>query len=159
MSRYSVFITSACMLLGSVAVCLGEVSWSNDYTETLKRSEETGKPAFVYFSGSNWCGFCKRFDAQIEESKELQSYLKENFELVNLDFPRPSPKDDPNFELNTWLKAQHAVTGFPAILILDHRGAVLARSGYKRDGAEAFIKDLKKQLSEGEDSELTIPDV
>lgn len=147
MNRYFFLIVLAYTLFGSAALCYGEISWSDDYTETLKRSQETGKPAFVYFSGSNWCGFCKRFDAQIAETEALQSYLKENFELVNLDFPRPSPKDDPNFELNTWLKAQHGVSGFPTILILDHRGVVLGRAGYNRKGAEPFIIELDAILN------------
>ena len=142
------------MLFGSSGICLGEIAWSKDYIETLKRSQESGKPAFVYFSGSNWCGFCKRFDAQMEDSEAFQSYLKENFELVNLDFPRPSPVDDPNFELNTWLKTQHTVSGFPTILVMDHRGVILARSGYKREGAEVFIKDLKNKINEASDFEF-----
>lgn len=126
--------------------------WSTDYVASLKQCETSGKPAFVYFSGSNWCGFCKRFDREIVADKDFQDYLKANFEAVNLDFPHPAPKDDPLYELNTWLKQQHGVTGYPTILILDSRGAVLARTGYLKGGAQAFIIDLASKLDgEGAD--------
>ena len=46
--------------------------WSHDYVAALKRSAEFGKAAFVYFSGSNWCGFCKRFDREIAADKVFQ---------------------------------------------------------------------------------------
>lgn len=139
------------LFLAAASAFAGQASgplWSHDYVAALKRSGTTGRPAFVYFSGSNWCGFCKRFDAEIAADEAFRDYLRANFEPVNLDFPRPAPKDDPDFELNTWLKSQHGVTGYPTILVLDSRGTVLARTGYIRGGAVAFIADLESKLAE-----------
>lgn len=120
--------------------------WSVDYADTLKRSEASGKLAFMYFSGSNWCGFCKRLDSEILETELFQAYAAEHFELANLDFPRPAPKGDSNHDLNVWLKAQHGVKGFPTVLILNSNGAVVAQTGYVRGGPEAFIAALEELL-------------
>lgn len=120
--------------------------WSKDYVAVLKQSKASGRPVFAYFSGSNWCGFCKRMSKEILSTEEFKDFAQDNLELVNLDFPRPAPADDKVHELNLWLKEQHGVVGFPAVLILDGDGVVLGRLGYTREGAADFVVKLKSIL-------------
>lgn len=121
--------------------------WSNDYVATLKRAKASGKPAFVYFSGSNWCGFCKRFTNQVLSTDEFKAFAKNNLELVNLDFPKPAPESDKQYELNKWLQTQHGVSGFPTVLLLDADGVVLLRTGYRGEATGDFINLLKPYCS------------
>jgi protein disulfide-isomerase len=118
--------------------------WSADYSATLKKSKISGKPALVYFSGSNWCGFCKRLNSEILSTEKFKMFAQENFELVNLDFPHPAPENDRTYDLNVWLKEQHGVIGFPTILILDGDGVVLNKTGYTRSGPQALVDALTK---------------
>jgi len=136
-----------------LSVCLAHADnkpadlWSYDYSATLKKSKVTGKPALVYFSGSNWCGFCKRLNSEILSTEEFKTFARENFELVNLDFPRPAPENDRNYELNVWLKEQHGVVGFPAILIMDGDGVILGKTGYQNKGTGELIATLRRIIS------------
>jgi len=116
--------------------------WSHDYSATLKKSKASGKPALVYFSGSNWCPFCKRLNEEIINTEEFKVFAAKNFELVNLDFPRPAPLNDKAYELNVWLMEQHGIGGFPSLLIMDGEGVVLGQLGYTDKGVKEFINQL-----------------
>jgi len=41
---------------------------------------------FLFFTGSDWCGWCKRLEEEILTTSEFKNYAKEKLILVKLDF-------------------------------------------------------------------------
>lgn len=45
-------------------------------------------PCFLDFSGSDWCGWCQRLDAEVFSKSEFKSYARQHLACVMVDFPR-----------------------------------------------------------------------
>ena len=35
-----------------------EITWHTDMNEAINKSLQTEKPLFLFFTGSDWCGWC-----------------------------------------------------------------------------------------------------
>ncbi|MCY3004338.1 MAG: thioredoxin family protein [Planctomycetota bacterium] len=90
-------------LVGCVALVAPAVAsegWIADFDEAVKIAKAEKKDLFVDFTGSDWCGWCKKLDAEVFSHEEFLTAAKKSFVLVALDFPRdeavkakvPNPK-------------------------------------------------------------------
>lgn len=115
-------------------------AWHTDFDQALKTAGESGKDLLVDFSGSDWCGWCKKLDKEVFSHEEFLNKVQENYLLVLLDFPRN--KTVPNAERNQELSNRFKVKGFPTVLLLDPTGRPYARTGYQEGGPEAYLSHL-----------------
>ena len=119
-------------------------SWSDDYDSALAASRASGRHVFVFFTGSDWCGWCIKLKREILATPEFAAYATEHLELVELDFPRSKPQAPELRARNEALAGKYGVRGFPTIFILDSRGKVIRKLGYQPGGPGPFIAELKK---------------
>ena len=42
-----------------------EIEWHTDVNKAVNISVETGKPLFFFFTGSDWCGWCKKLVKEV----------------------------------------------------------------------------------------------
>ena len=138
--KRSVLIASL-MLGGALLSSAG--LWTENFDEALAQAKETGKYVLVDFSGSDWCGWCKRLDKEVFGQKEFQDYAAQNLLCVLIDFPRQKPQSKEQKEANQALADKFAVQGFPTILLFSPQGDVAATTGYEPGGAEAYVKHLQ----------------
>lgn len=117
--------------------------WSTDYEVALAQARNEGKQVFLFFTGSDWCGWCQRLDQEILSTPEFKAYAAEKLILVKLDFPRSIPQSDPLKTQNSQLAKQHRIRGYPTIIILDNSGKRLGTLGYMQGGAAGFINKLQ----------------
>jgi thioredoxin-related protein len=128
------------------AVSAGD-GWLTDYDKALALSAKTGKPILVDFSGSDWCMWCVKLDEEVFSKKEFKQFAKKNFILLLLDFPRRKQLPEKLKRQNSELYRKYRVPGFPTVLILNSKGEVIARTGYRDGGPRAYIKHLKELLA------------
>ena len=111
-------------------VLLANVSFAQDYTaknegwlidleEAYQQSQKTGKPIMANFTGSDWCGWCKRLDKSVFHTPEFKKWSKKNVVLLELDFPRRFKTPAEISEQNNGLKNAFKVRGFPTIWVFD----------------------------------------
>ena len=62
--------------------------WLVNLDEAYELSKETGKPIMANFTGSDWCGWCKRLSANVFVHDEFKQWASENVILLELDYPR-----------------------------------------------------------------------
>ena len=62
--------------------------WMVDMEKAYKVSKETGKPIMANFTGSDWCGWCKKLKYEVFDKPEFKAWADKNVVLVELDFPR-----------------------------------------------------------------------
>ena len=98
----------------------------------------------VDFSGSDWCGWCKKLDTEVFAQPEFLKGVKKDFVLVMVD----SPKDkallsEKATKQNPELVKKYGISGYPTVLIMDAAGEVLEKTGYRDGGAKAYVKYLK----------------
>jgi thioredoxin-related protein len=95
------------------------------------------------FTGSDWCGWCKKFDKDVLSTDKFAAYAKSKLVLVQLDFPRHKPQDAALRQANGQLARRFGVSGFPTFVLLSSAGKELGRQvGYAKGGPDAFIAKL-----------------
>lgn len=122
----------------------GNATWTTDYAGALRRAKDDGKLVMLDFTGSDWCGWCKRLDSEVFSTQEFKDYAAENLVLVKLDFPRNIEQSEAEKRQNNDLLRRFGVRGFPTIIMLDTQGNPVSQMGYQPGGPGPFIDQLKQ---------------
>lgn len=109
-----IFIT-VLIVLGSFAVQAQELKWETDIHQAMKISNKTKKPLLLFFTGSDWCGWCIRLQKEVLKTPEFAKWAKANVVLVELDFPRAAPQSDAIKMQNSGLQQAFGVQGYPTV--------------------------------------------
>lgn len=124
-----------------------KIVWVRDYDQAVKLAQKTDKMLLLNFTGSDWCGWCKRLDAEVFSKASFVEFAQENFICVKLDFPRYLVIPEAERRQNEKLMMKHRISGFPSILVLDPKEKLVVRTGYRRGGPDAYVDFLKQNIS------------
>jgi protein disulfide-isomerase len=139
-------------LLAAVAAVLlatpfarAESGWLSDYKKAQQEAKVSNKFVLLDFTGSDWCGWCRKFKKEVFSQPQFKDYAQQNLVLVEVDFPRAKPQSVELKKQNLELAQQYQVQGFPTIVVLNGNGQELWRyPGYFPGGPAAFIAELEK---------------
>jgi protein disulfide-isomerase len=132
-------------ILISAGVASAEVSWLTDFDAAKAKAKSDHKLVLLDFTGSDWCGYCKRMQAEIFSKPQFQDYAAKNLVLVELDFPRAKPQSDEVRRQNMKLASEYEIEGFPTLIVLSPDGKPVAIfPGYIDGGPDAIIAALEK---------------
>lgn len=132
-----------------------EAEWHTDLNKAMSLSDKSKKPLFLFFTGSDWCGWCMKLQKEVFKTPEFAKWAKENVILVELDFPRKSTQTDEmkmqNAQLNNFFK----VRGYPTVWITDVSKAKDGKvqfaprgsSGYVAGGPSAWLDGANKIMA------------
>ncbi len=118
--------------------------WMDNFDKAKARAKAENKNILLDFTGSDWCGWCKKLDAEVFYQPEWKSYAAKNFVLVVVDSPHTFKLSSVVQKQNEALKTEFKVTGFPTIIILNEGGAFKGKLGYVAGGPKAFIGALEQ---------------
>lgn len=96
-----------------------KAGWLVDLDEAYAVSVKEKKPIMANFTGSDWCGWCKRLDASVFSKPEFMTWAKKNVVLLELDFPRGKQIPDKNRQQNAAMQQALQVTGYPTVWIFN----------------------------------------
>ena len=96
-----------------------ELKWYTDLAVANKKSKETKKPIFAFFTGSDWCGWCKRLQATVFKKDDFKSWADTSVILLELDFPRRKKLPAKLAQQNRQLQQLFKVRGYPTVWIFD----------------------------------------
>lgn len=130
-----------------------EFVWVTDFDKALAAAKESQKPIFAFFTGSDWCPWCIKFESEISSKEEFQDYAKNTFVLFKADFPRTKKIESELRKKNADLAEKYEVEGFPTVLLLDPDGKKIVTTGYRTGGVEAYIDHLKSLMKEWQDAQ------
>ena len=118
-------------------------AWTQDYAAATNAAATDGKPVFLDFTGSDWCGWCMLMEEKVFSTQAWKDWAT-NLYLVTLDFPRDKSKVPEDFrKRNRELSDQYGVRGYPTYIVLDSKGKKLGQLGASRDAKPAkFIRQL-----------------
>jgi protein disulfide-isomerase len=143
------FILSGLLLLVfSASGLLAQTNtWGQDYQAALTVAKKTNKPILMNFSGSDWCKWCKKLDAEVFSQDAFKEYAAKNLVLLLIDSPVQKPMDMATVKQNKGLITKYQIQGFPTILILSPAGEVIAMTGYQYGGVEKYVEHLKSLIA------------
>lgn len=118
-------------------------TWTTDYKAALEQAKEQNRSVFLFFTGSDWCGWCKRLNREILSTPQFVEYANEKLVLVEVDFPRKKPQAGAVKAQNTKLAQQHKIQGYPTVVVLSSDGTRIGELGYQEGGPAPFIEALR----------------
>ena len=121
-----------------------EPDWHSDFQKAKAEAKANHKMLLLDFTGSDWCIWCKRLEAEVFTQPEFQNYAKDNLVLMKVDFPRAKPLTTEVRKQNEELAQKYGIEGFPTIVVLNGDGQQVGELGYQPGGASAFVQSLKK---------------
>ncbi|MBK7339357.1 MAG: thioredoxin family protein [Saprospiraceae bacterium] len=154
LSSFLMSLSSCAQTPTSSALAANE-GWLTSLEEAYKISKKTGRPILANFTGSDWCGWCKRLTANVFVTDEFKKWANKNVILLELDYPRYKKLPDDLRQQNASLQQQFQIQGFPTVWVFDlekdkttkqFQIAQIGRTGYKPTSAE-FITDVNNILA------------
>ena len=121
-----------------------ELTWLTNMPKALEQAKAENKLVLADFTGSDWCVWCKKLDADTLSKAKFADYAKKNLVLVQLDYPNQKPQPDELKAANAALQKRFKVDGFPTLIFMKPDATVLWRiDGYLEGGPQALIAKLE----------------
>ena len=126
-------------------LCAAEAEWMTDLRAALAKAKAEKKMVLLDFTGSDWCGWCIKFNQEVLSQSAFTDYAAKNFVLVEVDFPRKKELGAKLKKANDALQDKYKIDGFPTLVALNSRGKEVGRQdGYLAGGPAAFIAKLEE---------------
>ena len=140
-------IVALLLFVGSFAAEAQELVWETNVNKAIEVSSKTKKPLLLFFTGSDWCGWCIRLQKEVFKTPEFIKWAKDNVVLVELDFPRKNEQTDAVKMQNAQLQQQLQVRGYPTVWFVSAAKTAEAKvnltalgsSGYVAGGPKVWI--------------------
>ncbi len=143
------FITSVLIVI--VMLCCSKTeatNWETDFKKASSAAKASGKYMLLDFSGSDWCGWCKRLEKEVFSQDAFKDFAKENLVCVLVDFPRAKEQSKELKQQNMDLVQKYDIRGYPTIIILSPDGKPVAKTGYLQGGPWEYARHLKKIIED-----------
>ena len=143
----------AFIALTSTIINAQDLVWETSINKAIERSNIEKKPMLLFFTGSDWCGWCIKLQNEVFRTPEFTTWAKQNVILVDLDFPRRTPQADDLKAQNNSLQQTFGIQGFPSIRIVNaglKEGKVnfemLGGLGYMAGGPTVWLQSANDVL-------------
>ncbi len=139
-------------LIAVFCICLvsaqaQELKWHTDVKEAIAIGNKENKPLMLFFTGSDWCGWCIRLQKEVLLTPEFTKWAKEKVVLVELDYPRSVPQTPEVRQQNYEIQNAFGVQGYPTVYFataatkdgkVNFQG--LGKTGYVPGGPVAWLE-------------------
>ena len=115
------------------------LTWHTDMSKATDISIKENKPMFLFFTGSDWCGWCIRLQKEVFNTPEFIKWAKESVVLVELDFPRKNEQTDAVKMQNAQLQQQLQVRGYPTVWFVSAAKTTDAKVNLNALGSTGYV--------------------
>ena len=124
--------------------------WIEDFEAAKKEAAAGGKYILLAFSGSDWCGWCKKLEKEVFSQSEFVRDAQKAFVLTMIDNPRDKSILSKVAERqNQELTEKFNVRGFPCAVLCDAEGTEIKRfGGYRKGGPSAYLEMLEDAVKD-----------
>lgn len=128
-----------------------KLEWHTDIKKAIQLSEKEKKPLFLFFTGSDWCGWCIRLQKEVFLQPEFVKWAKDNVVLMELDFPRRKALAPEVQQTNNQLEELFEVRGYPTVWFVratEKEGKInfekLGSFGYVAGGPKVWLEEANR---------------
>ncbi|MCK5594892.1 thioredoxin family protein [bacterium] len=146
--KTTIFLITLTVISFLITNSSAQATWINDYDQALKDAKQHNRPILINFTGSDLCDWCVRLKKEVFSKPTFKDYADNNLILLELDFSGKKPQSPKIKKQNNELAMKYAVRGFPTIILINEKGDIIARTGYRRGGPAKYIEHLKKLISQ-----------
>ncbi|MGZ3899824.1 MAG: thioredoxin family protein [Bacteroidia bacterium] len=117
------FIAAIIFLFVSfIALCQDKkegLVWYDNLMKANDASTAAKKPIFAFFTGSDWCVWCRKLQNDVFSKPEFVQWANKNVILLELDFPRGKQLSPETSQQNNELQQLFQVRGYPTIWLFN----------------------------------------
>ena len=126
-----------------------ELTWHTDMAKASELSLKKKKPMLLFFTGSDWCGWCIRLQKEVLQTPEFAKWAKKNVILVELDFPKRTPQDENLRAQNQNLQQMFGIRGYPTIWFVSPEKTKEGKMNLKGLGSTGYVAGGPTKLLDG----------
>jgi protein disulfide-isomerase len=147
-----------------------DLNWYTDLAKAQDVARKEGKPVFLMFTGTKWCGVCQELEKNILSKPEFAKFVKDRVILVREEYKTPYFHEDPKtthtaeqqaqidlakrYDVNVGQPNVHGLHGFPSVFLVAPDGTELREVNTNIIVAQgdvgSFLKSFDKDLSAAE---------
>lgn len=116
-----------------------ELTWHTDMAKASELSIKEKKPLMLFFTGSDWCGWCIRLQNEVFKKDDFTKWAKENVILVELDFPRRTPQDEAVKMQNQQIQQIFKVRGYPTVWMVNPEETAEGKINLNALGSTGYV--------------------
>lgn len=131
-----------------------ELVWHTDVKKAVEIAQKEDKPVFMFFTGSDWCGWCIRLQKEVFKTPEFEAWAKQKVVLVELDFPRRTAQEESIKTQNAQLQQMFGVQGYPTVWMVkagNKNGKInfeqLGSTGYVAGGPKVWLEGANQIIA------------
>lgn len=145
-------LLSVLLSIFTSAISLGQdLVWHTDIDVALEEATNDNKKLLLFFTGSDWCGWCKKLQREVFLTSDFEAWSK-NVVLVELDFPRGVAQDESIRNQNQYLQSMFKVRGYPMVYFVDAEKMSDGKTNLKSLGSTGYVRGgAKKWLNVADD--------
>ncbi|MCX8487133.1 MAG: thioredoxin family protein, partial [Crocinitomicaceae bacterium] len=87
-----IFLTS--LQLFAQKAAKEDIVWHTDLNKAIELANKENKPMMLFFTGSDWCGWCVKLKKEVFSQSEFKQWAQDNVILVEVDFPKYTPQSE-----------------------------------------------------------------
>lgn len=150
------------LVTATFSVQAQDIYWETNINKAAEVAIKEKKPMLLFFTGSDWCGWCIRLQKEVLKTPEFAEWARKNVVLVELDFPRkgfPSPEIQ---QQNTQMQQIFEVRGYPTLWFvtpskLDGKTNLgkLGSTGYVAGGPSKWLEGANQILTNAKTAAVT----
>lgn len=124
-----------------------EATWLTDMKQASEKAIKENKPLLMFFTGSDWCGWCIKLQKEVLKTSDFEKWAKDNVVLVELDFPRRKQQERALQIQNYQMQNMFKVRGYPTVVFANPQKTAdgkmslthLGSTGFVRGGSEKWL--------------------
>jgi len=117
-----------------------ELTWHTDMNKASELAIEQDKPVLMFFTGSDWCGWCIRLQNQVLKTDAFKTWASENVVLVELDFPRRKKIEKSLQVQNAYMQQLLKVRGYPTVVFVKPQKVAEGKMSLNNLGATGYVQ-------------------
>jgi len=124
------------------------IGWTTSYEEALNKSKNESKPIVLFFTGSDWCTWCKKLEKESLHTDEFAKAAGDKFVFLMLDYPMKEKQQLGLIEQNKKLQQKFDVKSFPSLILMSPNGKQIGITGYRKGGGKQYADHLLKMVED-----------
>ena len=139
MSRIQ-FIFFLSLVISMSSFSQEKLTWHTDMEKAIAIATKENKKMLLFFTGSDWCGWCKKLQNEVFKTSDFEKWANENVVLVELDFPKRTPQDINVRNQNSQLQQMFQVRGYPTIHFVKAQKKPDGKTNLNNLGKTGFVR-------------------
>lgn len=103
------------LVAGTFSTQAQDIYWETNINKATDIAIREKKPMLMFFTGSDWCGWCIRLQKEVLKTSEFADWAHKNVVLVELDFPRKGFASAEIQQQNVQMQQIFEVRGYPTV--------------------------------------------